>query len=437
MARHLILRLSVPALGLTLLAGLAALYTYAAPLYFHLLTGLGVVPFRYPFVDGQYVLATIECWHLGIDVYITNPCDVLERPHGYSPLWLLLPSMPMNLTTALGLTLAATVLLSLSVLTPTRRGREFVLFLVAAASPMVVFALERANIDLIVFILVIGAGSSLVLSSRWRLLVYPLVLLAALLKIYPVTLLVLPLRERPRMFLAVIAASLAVVAVFVAVFRAELVAMMPNIPSGPYFTDLFGAANLPLGVAQLLAHGAASPGALSAQIRVLPLAILLVALLLAALPAVRMLLELATREGVASLPARECLFLVSGSALICGCFLVGQSVGYRGIHLLLVLPGLLTLARAAPRPQDRARFWNISIVVVFLMWGDFFRYWLSVSGLDQARFALWLVRELLWWRLVGILAGVLLCFAADSPFLHQFQRGKSTTDPVGQALTPR
>src|ERR1700732_2860442 len=36
-----------------------------------------------------------------------------------------------------------------------------------------------------------------------------------------------------------------------------------------------------------------------------------------------------------------------GSVLIVGCFFAGQNVGYRGIFLLLVLPGLLGVARNA------------------------------------------------------------------------------------------
>jgi hypothetical protein len=69
--------------------------------------------------------------------------------------------------------------------------------------------------------------------------------------------------------------------------------------------------------------------------------------------------------------------------------------------------------------RDRARFWNASLVIVFLMWGDCFRVWLSGEPLTLLRLGLWFVRELLWWWLVGVLVGVLLCFARESPLFHE------------------
>ncbi len=43
-------------------------------------------------------------------------------------------------------------------------------------------------------------------------------------------------------------------------------------------------------------------------------------------------------------PEAERVFLTIGAALMVGCFLAGQSVSYRAIHLLFVLPALLTLS---------------------------------------------------------------------------------------------
>src|SRR5262249_60604487 len=45
------------------------------------------------------------------------------------------------------------------------------------------------------------------------------------------------------------------------------------------------------------------------------------------------------------LPEPEKMFLLIGATLICGSFLTGSNIGYRGIHLLFTLPGLLTMAR--------------------------------------------------------------------------------------------
>jgi hypothetical protein len=118
---------------------------------------------------------------------------------------------------------------------------------------------------------------------------------------------------------------------------------------------------------------------------------------------------------------RQNFFLAGGAALIAGCFFAGQSVNYRGVHLLLILPAFLALSERASDQQDRSWFWSASLVIVFLMWGDCFRFWLSGDGLMLLRLGLWLTRELLWWWLVGVLAGVLLCVTLEAPLFQGFR----------------
>ena len=61
------------------------------------------------------------------------------------------------------------------------------------------------------------------------------------------------------------------------------------------------------------------------------------------------------------------------------------------------------------------------MVIPFLMWGDCLRTWVSSDGLMLVRLGLWLIRELLWWWLVGNLVGVLLCFALEAPLFHELR----------------
>jgi hypothetical protein len=58
--------------------------------------------------------------------------------------------------------------------------------------------------------------------------------------------------------------------------------------------------------------------------------------------------------------------MVIGSAVIAGCFFAGQSIGYSGIFLLLVIPGLLALSRSGVR-ELRALCLGSAIVIVLLM----------------------------------------------------------------------
>jgi hypothetical protein len=111
------------------------------------------VPFRFPFVDVSGSLAAWECARQGIDVILSDPCDVLNRGYTYSPLWMAAAAMPLGVadTTVVGWSLDLVFLLALSFLPPPRRPLELALVLAATLSTMVTFALERANPDILLF----------------------------------------------------------------------------------------------------------------------------------------------------------------------------------------------------------------------------------------------------------------------------------------------
>ena len=211
---------------------LALLYQLEPESYYRVLAFIGIVPFRYPFLDFQFVLASVDCWQRGVDVYVTNPCDVLDRPFDYSPLWLRFAFLPgKEWTNPLGLCLAISFFLALAVLPPPRSGRELLPRLVATLSPVTTFAVERGNIDLLMFVIATAAGVLLLRPLRGRVAGYAMIVIAGLLKFYPLVLMVLTLRERPRVFLWVNAAAAAVVLATGLYFHAEVVKMVPNIPT--------------------------------------------------------------------------------------------------------------------------------------------------------------------------------------------------------------
>ena len=114
-----------------------------------------------PFVDTRFVLAQLECWRRGIDVYSVNPCDPLGRLQDYSPLWLRLDFIPadpawvMPFGLALDLMFLA-ALFALPLPRLDRAGRTVMsLAMVSTAS---IFAMERGNIDLLVFALCVVVG---------------------------------------------------------------------------------------------------------------------------------------------------------------------------------------------------------------------------------------------------------------------------------------
>src|ERR1700733_16240821 len=121
---------------------------------------LGIGPYDFPSLDIHGELSAVQCWRLGVDVYVTNPCDALGRLFDYSPLllWGAAFGLGTSDTGAAGLIIDGLFLLSLVAL-PVPRGRPgMALMLLGALSTMVVFVLQRANIDPLIFALAALAG---------------------------------------------------------------------------------------------------------------------------------------------------------------------------------------------------------------------------------------------------------------------------------------
>jgi len=361
-------------------------------LYEEILRFWGIILFRTPFLDlaGNF-LAPWECARLGIDVFAVNPCDPLHRAYVYSPLGLAASGLPFGGGDAIagGWALDLIFLLSLTLLPPPRRPVDLVLTTAATVSTMVVFALERANPDILLFVLALGTGLLAEGGLRVRMIGYGLALFSALLKYYPVLVFVVLFRERRAVFAAVTMAAAGSVVVFWAVWHADILRGLANMPSGPYDTDLFAAKNLPFLVGMLVEETAApSPHAAALAWAVaMGLYAGLAGVALVVCRRVLLLPELAV--ATAALCRRERTLMVIGSVVITGCFFAGQSIGYRGIFLLLVLPGLLGLSRSATRGL-RILCLATAVVIVLLMWGEALR-----RALDGG-IGFWLMRELGW-----------------------------------------
>ncbi|HEY3912632.1 MAG TPA: glycosyltransferase 87 family protein [Stellaceae bacterium] len=409
-------RLASPAAALLLFAVLAVLWRWGphAP-YFGILRLFGFEPFHFPFLDIHAVLAAAQCQRLGIDVYLSNPCDVLGRVHVYSPLWLAITPgfLGTASTTPVGLGVDLTVILSfVYVMRPVGCGDAAILAL-AALSPMTVYALERANCDLIVFLLVVG-GCALGRAPRpWRLGGYALYLFAGLLKYYPLVLLVMMARERRRD--AWIGAALAALIVLglAGIDHAELRKALANIPALSYFADSFSARNLPFG----LADSVFGP-------RLRSLASVLLLAVLAALGAARTRRTLHLLDAAALDPdLLEGQLLLVGALLVTACFFAGQNVDYRGIYFVLIMPGLVGLRRVSDDRAVRGFLAQMIAVVLFVAWAMPLRDAVHRSagaisgGATGLRIDLlfWLGRELAWWWLIAGLVAIILGYASQTP----------------------
>ena len=427
-------RLAIPIGVVCLYAIMVGLWLSGAhSLYFGALRLLGVEPFRFPFLDTHAVLSAAECGRQGIEVYLSNPCDVLGRPHVYSPLWLAI--VPGSLGTGaagrVGASLDLLFLLSLTVVLRPRTAGELFILGAAAVSPMTVYALERANNDLVIFLLVICGAMLFTFPRPYRLFSYGLFVAAGLLKYYPLALVVLAASEGRRDGLVIAAAAMLALVFFAVAFYPELSLAAASIPTGAsYFTDAFSARNLPFGFAEALGKGVARS--------------LIAGSLLAALSGVAVARMLRTarllgREQLDWAP-REARFLVIGGLLVAACFFAGQNIGYRGILLLPVLSGLVCLHRSVEDREVRRFCLQMIAAVLFVMWGECFRRALHAAispvpsaGLSsRAEVFFWLGRELVWWWLVVGLAAVVLAFLRQSPFAEIF--GRTAAGPARSSV---
>jgi hypothetical protein len=411
-------RLAIPVGVLCLYAIMTGLWLSGAhSLYFGALHLLGVEPFRFPFLDTHAVLAAAECGRHGIEVYLSNPCDALGRPHAYSPLWLAIvpKSLGTSATGWVGAGLDVLFLLSLAAVLRPRNAKELLILGAAAVSPITVYALERANNDLMIFLLVICGAMLFAFRRPYRLFSYGLFVAAGLLKYYPLALLVFAAREGRRDGLVIAAAVTLALVFFAVAFYPELSLASASIPAAAsYFTDAFSARNLPFGFAEALGKGST---------RVLIAGALVAALSGVAVARTLRTVRLLGREQF-DWTSSQAQFLVIGGLLVVACFVVGQNIGYRGILLLPVLSGLVCFHRSVKDREVRRFCVRMIAAVLFVMWGEFFRRALHSmispvpgEGLSsRVEVFFWIGRELVWWWLIVGLTALVLSFLRQSPF---------------------
>src|ERR1700735_2335823 len=421
----------IPVLGLAALALAALARRYDPALYYAGLSFVRLQPSELPFLDGLQIPALIACWGHGVDVYVTAPCDPLNRTLAYSPLWLRLSFLPTDpaWTVWLGLAMEGGVFLSLALLPLPRRWPGILLFALGLFSSLSVFALERGNMDVVMFGLIALGGWCCRRSLPVRCAGYACFALAGLLKFYPLVLFLLFLRERFAYFIAFCLTAAGLLAGFVLYFQDELREMARNFPSLGVFTDTFGYRLLPAGLGIMVQRLFEDAGLANTWVRSLSpnplfaLAVLGFAVVTAFVLALRLAGDPTFRSALMRIEPAERGFLVIGAALICGCFFVGQNVGYKGIHFLFVLPGLYALAAAPFGGATRRLFRVTAGLILLLMWGLTLQQLLArVSGGSfrpiggsVAMDLYWIGHELAWWWVIAVLLAILFCFVAQSP----------------------
>ncbi len=417
--------------GTMLLALFAFLNRERPDLYFTVMGWWNQETFWTPFLDLHFILSAIDCRHLGFDPFIADPCDLLDRPYNYSPLFLEAGRLGLtsHATDWIGIGLGLVMVGSQACLPAPRGFREATITAFAYVSLITALVIERGNIDIVIFALTVAISYLAARGSAARWFAYLLVVLAACLKFYPIVLLVLVIHEKPRRLIAVGAVAAALFALYLAVYGADLVEAWNATPprmSSQQLWGFFGAINLPSGIESMLTPILASYSAPAWIFRVLRWMLLAPLALAVCHRAVVAARSADGRARLFALPTQPMLLLIAGAALIVACFFSGQSTEYRGIFLILTLPGLYMLGWAE---GGTARYRFAAIAAPILMWRNFFSKAAMAlvlpSGLPGALkvvilASVWLWLELVWWLVIVTLLGILLAFLAESPIGKMF-----------------
>ena len=201
-----------------------------------------------PFADMQAILSASDAYHDGFNPYIENPYDPLGREHVYTRPWLWLGYIGITREHS---KLAATILIVLfsllcvKILNPDS-GKEFLISVMLLLSPAVMLGVERANNDLVIFLLL--GLSVFFLHNRIRALdwiAYLFLYLASILKIYPIASFLIFLRtfKDNRKFLKFTLFSMIFFGIYVASTLSDLRYLKDVVPR-PHGISTFGAAIL-------------------------------------------------------------------------------------------------------------------------------------------------------------------------------------------------
>ncbi len=197
-----------------------------------LLAKMGIYNYGTHYLDSYVVLASLDAVRAGADPHAVNPLDPLLRNHVYSDWWLALRWL--GLTRAHNFLVGtawvgAFALAAWTTARPRNWGEAFWLTALLV-SPPVLLAVNRANNDLVIFVLLAGCGMATTTAGCWRPLVAVVCLAFATgLKYFPAPavlafLWVRPVRRMPGMLLAaLLAVALALANVWAQIDRGRFV----------------------------------------------------------------------------------------------------------------------------------------------------------------------------------------------------------------------
>jgi hypothetical protein len=382
------------------------------------------------FADMRGLTSAWDCTRRGIDVLERNPCDpIAYRPANYPTLWLRLSFLGLGEkdSTMLGVLVGLVFLAAVFFLAGRLTVGEGVVWSVLLLSPSVMLGVERGNVDILIFAMLVLAITGI---ARRGVLARAagcgLIELAAFLKLFPIFAAGAVLHWHRRPALGAFVAMAAIFTAYAAAIHHQLETIRRVVPRE--ISTSFGAGVLVDGLKKGFNPGEFLDHDRTAAIAVVVLATLLVAVGFAAALARRRPHE---PEASTRLP-----WYWAGAGIFVGVWAVTEnSYDYRLVFCLLAVPQMLEWARQ-DRPVLPLARPALTLLALTLWLSDTFP--LFSSGITEP----WIraernfpVDELLVWMLIVYFVGGLLLtlpvWFADAPLLARpmaWWRGASDQD---------
>lgn len=308
------------------------------------------------FLDTLAILASNDAVAAGKDPYTDNQLDYFRRPHVYGPLWLQLHHLGLTRSDTTGIGLALVVGFGVTILLFLRPGspQSLLWCILIVCSTPVLMAAERANNDIVVYLLLTPLVPCLQNKRkvvRW--LAIPLLALTVALKYYPAVAIILLLANAGSRD---VLGRLSAVAIIFALIGWHVFVNVPSLALVPAPAGVFTFGGISV-FHELGIHGKAP------QILVLVLALVVVVYWWRSSIFHQWHPEMSLQN--------HWMYFILGSVLLTGCFFVGQHHAYRWIFGIWLAPLLWSLARDSRAPSSVRNLGRVTACLLLVMfWGE-------------------------------------------------------------------
>ena len=345
---------------------------------------LGVPPVSPGFFDLRSVTSGWECARQHVGDWPDNPCDPWGRPENYPRIWIAASVLGLGQddTYVIG-TLIVIGFFAAAVVVLPRDARigDALVYALALCSPAVMLGVERGNVDLALFTLVTVAGLVMRRMARGAVVASALILLAAILKLFPIAAVGMFTGLPRRAAVTCITSVVGLFALYAAATFRDIQTIDRVLPQDDEYA--FGLHIVGGWLGRLAGSGHLWDAAL---------------IVLTAVAAIALRRRLGSR--LAMDPSRQLDFFCAGAGIYVATFALVRSADYRLVFVLLAIPQLVRWA-AAGRGLALATLLGVMVTLWFpTEWG-----WTNVPLLDDV------IRK---WNDIVVAGGVALPLAAPA-----------------------